>query len=147
LILLESLWPYIKAGNFNDDKMARPLFHGAYEVKTFVENGDTLAPMLSDSIRWKRVFFHRQGYFIIEMMDDKMIDIKMSYDTVLKEIYLLAYKDFPNARTILSYQQPGIDDLILEKKTGTKYRIELHKLDWKQMPLLKKEFTWTVDEP
>jgi hypothetical protein len=145
IILLESLWIYISTRHFNDDMIPRPLLHGAYQVDAFILNGDTLPPLLTDSIRWKRVFFHRQGYFITEKMNDEMIDYTMKYDTSRQDIYITSY----GAATpiTLSWQQPDSNTLLLEGSTGTnKLKLLLHPLNWQQLPILKKEFNWTVDE-
>jgi uncharacterized membrane protein YphA (DoxX/SURF4 family) len=143
-ILLESLWVYIRTNNFNDDLAPRPILHGAYYVDDFILNGDTLPPLLTDTVRWKRVFFHRQGYFITEKMNDDMLDYKMEYDLTANDIYITPYR--ASTPIILSWQQPDTATLLLEGTTGpNKLKLVLHQLDWRQLPVLKKEFNWTVD--
>ncbi len=144
LILSESLWAYIRAGNFDDDAMARPYFHGAYSVETFILNGDTLPPLLTDTLRWKRVFFHRHGYFITETMNEDMQDYEMSFDTTRKEISINLYKTKEPITFSYHLPQPGF--LILEGRIReNQVKAILQKLDLRQLPLLKKEFNWTTD--
>jgi hypothetical protein len=145
IILLESLWIYISTRHFNDDIVPRPLLHGAYHVDAFILNGDTLAPLLTDTVRWKRIFFHRQGYFITEKMNDEMIDYAVRYDDNKQNIYIIP-NDAGTAIT-LSWQQPDSNTLLLEGSTGpNKLKLLLHPLNWQQLPVLKKEFNWTVDQ-
>ena len=42
IILFESLYPYIRHRNFNDDVAGRPYLHGAYEVRQMIAGADTL---------------------------------------------------------------------------------------------------------
>jgi hypothetical protein len=144
VILLEGLWIYISTRRFNDNMVPRPLLHGAYKVDAFILNGDTLAPLLTDSIRWKRVFFHRQGYFITEKMNDEMVDYKMEYDPSHQDIYITPARAGTSLK--LSWQQPDSTTLLLEGNTGVnKLKLVLHPLNWQQLPVLKKEFNWSVD--
>jgi uncharacterized membrane protein YphA (DoxX/SURF4 family) len=144
LLFLEGLWVYISAGNFNDDRTARPYFHGAYQVKTFILNNDTLPPLLTDRVRWKRVFFHRKGYFIIEQMNEEMLDYSLNLDTTKRELYISASDD-PQL-FIFTYQVPDPSRIILEEiNPAYQRKIILERLDWQNMPALRKEFNWTID--
>lgn len=85
-ILLETLYPFLREGNFNDDKMPRPPYHGAYQVQTFWKNSDSLS--CENKQKWKRIFFHRQGYFIIQNEEEKMQDFEYELDINKNEIRL-----------------------------------------------------------
>jgi hypothetical protein len=54
---------YLDAGGYNrvHQVAATPLRRGVYTVRTFVVNGDTIAPSYQDSIRWKDVIFDTRG--------------------------------------------------------------------------------------
>jgi hypothetical protein len=90
LILYEGLFIYFRTNNFNDDLAARPPLHGAYDVIVFTRNGDTISPLTTDSSRYRRIFIHRQGYFIIQHMNDGMEDFPLETDIVAKELILKA---------------------------------------------------------
>lgn len=81
VILINSLEMYLSSGNFNDDKAARPPFHGAYEVTQFAINGELIPPSLDFKNRWKRFFVHRLDYFIIQNMKDEMLDYKLKRES------------------------------------------------------------------
>ncbi len=45
---------FITAKQYGDHAPKHPLY-GLYQVETFALNGDTLAPMLTDTTRWRQV--------------------------------------------------------------------------------------------
>jgi hypothetical protein len=142
LILTESCWLYIQTNNFNDDTMHRPVLHGAYEVDQFIINGDTLAPLLTDTIRWKRVFIHRDDYFIIEKMNGKMEDHKMELDTA-KNIIRLPQQQKNSADVEIHFYRADNGSLYIKtwfEEDTTK--ISLRPLEWQKLPALKNEFHW-----
>jgi hypothetical protein len=127
LLFIEALVPAIKSGNFNDDKVPRPLYHGAYKVQ---EN------------QWgiKRFFIHRDGYLIFQDKNDSMTDYK--FQLVNKNVFLL--KDYqsksqvgrlkwnPESRTL----QLSLNSISIIGK----------QIDLEQVPLLQSQFSWTIDQ-
>lgn len=143
LLLLESCWLYIKTGNFNDDVQPRSALHGAYDVDVYLVDGDTIPPLPTHAARWKRVFFHRHDYFIVQGMNEEMFDFEMELDTAKRQIDVLHEGE---ERMILTYYQPNPLLLILEGNIGKRpFKAILRRRNWGNMPLLKKEFNWTID--
>jgi hypothetical protein len=127
LLFIEALVPAIKSRNFNDDKVPRPLYHGAYKVQ---EN------------QWgiKRFFIHRDGYLIFQNEDDSFTDYK--FHLLENGVFLL--KDYQ-----LRQQEGRL------KWNPESRRLELSlnsikiigkQIDLKQMPLFQSQFSWTVDQ-
>jgi len=144
-MLCSLLSVYARSGNFNDDKATRPLFHGAYDVSLFIKNGDTLPPLTTDTQRWKRVFIHRRGYLIIQSMDEQMHDFHFACDTLKKEWQIETERDWNEA--VLQYRQTSDTTINLRSKTGSdSLNIYLLRIDLTKLPLLQKEFNWTVDQ-
>lgn len=132
-LLAETLTPYIKSGNYNDDQAARPLFHGAYQVKDQAINSDR---------QWKYFFIHRRGYFIVQYTNDEMMDYDLAYDTLNHQLVLTG---FDSTEFILSYkirQNNFFLEGILDQDT---IRVKGEKQELDQLPLLQKEFGWTID--
>jgi hypothetical protein len=142
LVLMEVFYPYIKAGNFNDDKAVRPYLHGAYEVTRVIEGTDTL-PAAQSPVR--RFFIHRNGYIIFQSPADEMQDFKLSYDTA-HSLFIL--QDYQLKKTVLKYSYSAVDSmLVLQYFSGDKeIKLEGRQLDWKKMPALKNVFHWTVED-
>lgn len=144
-MLAESLYPGFNGRNWNDDAAERPFLHGAWQVDIFVADGDTLPPLLTGTLRWKRVFFHRQHYLITEMMNDDMVDYALEYDTAHKRIYVSHYAD--SLQRPLHYELLNDSMLVLYGQlNGMDMEAYLSRLPYKTLPLLKREFNWTADE-
>lgn len=144
LLLFECLVPYFKSNNFNDDQQDRPLFHGAYAVTSFQQNNIPIPPLASFSTRWKRAFVHRRGYFIVQTMNNKMQDYQFAYD-LNQHIFQLTH---PIKQTMyqFNYSVSKNGDLLLEGIIEEEYvTIRLKSLEWSKLPLLDKDFHWTID--
>ncbi len=144
-ILLFTLFPYLKSGVYNDDAAPRPAFHGAYDVPVFIVNQDTLLPLTTDEFRWRRVFIHRQNYFVTQLMDDRMQDYAFRCDTVKHEWWLQDPET--GEEKVFAYSQPETNGpLFISGVLGTDtITAMLQPLDWKNKPLLQSRFTWTID--
>ncbi len=140
LILLEVLYPFIRANNFNDDLAKRPYLHGAYEIKRMISHGDTVV-----SPEWKRLFIHRRGYMIFENKQDSMRDYKFDYNSKRDEYILHDRYQRTIRRVTLTYIER--DSILLVRfhdiTGGTTF--ETKAIDWRKLPALKKGFHWTTD--
>lgn len=143
-LFADALAVYFKTKNFNDDFAVRPLLHGAYEVKAFIKGNDTLPPLLSDTLRWKRMFIHRREYLIAQFMNDEMKDYKLEYDTGHRHLVLNGYD---SSQIILGYALPNDTTLILNgSMQNDSVKIFFKKINLHSLPLLKNQFNWTIDQ-
>lgn len=140
LILLESFYPYLRTGNFNDDLAARPRMHGAYEVKQYISGADTIT---GSRLPVRRFFIHRNGYLIFQDQQDAMQDYKLEagpggryYITNYLKQQTPLDIDFRESDSVLTirYQQEGVLNTITGKG-----------LNWRELPLMKKLFHWKVE--
>lgn len=145
IILLFTLFPYFQSGRYNDDAVIRPPFHGAYDVTVFIRNQDTLPPLITDDFRWRRVFIHRRGYLVTQMMDDHMQDYSFGSDTVNHE-WLLQDPE-TGEENVFAYSRPDTEGplFISGVMKGDTITAMLQPADWKNKPLLGSPFTWTID--
>lgn len=142
-IILDPLSLYIRTGNFNDDRYPRPPLHGAYEVKLFVKNFDTLLPLTTDTYRWRRMFVHRRGYLITQLMNDEMRDYGLAVDTVRKKLMI----EDGHLHSFPDYVVKNDSTLFIDGEFfGDTLHIELRKIDLKKLPLMEDEFRWTIDQ-
>lgn len=126
-ILLESTFLAFSTGNFNDDLAPRPKFHGAYQVRDYADRQleETLGLEKEQTIR--RIFIHRQAWFIVQTTDDQFIDFAFSYLPGTNAIRLRN-----KAKTELLFRKTGQKKEILIE-FGDKN--ELHKLFLEKLPL------------
>lgn len=135
VLLTDALYPYVSSGNYNDETAARPLFHGAYQVQ------DTAA---ANPFSWKRVFIHRQGYLITENAGEQMKDYELKYDTLQHRFLLNDYEQHKNY--VLSYRVSGDSTLSLNGRWGSdSVLVFLRQIDLSGLPLMQREFHWTID--
>jgi hypothetical protein len=141
LICLEVFYPFIKSGNFNGDSTKKPYLHGAYEIKQMIAGTDTLA---ADKLPLKRFFIHKDSYMIFQDQEDGMQDYKLSYDKA-KNIYVLT--DYEFKQTVISLNYLSTDSILTIKYSRDDKDQEIigKSVDWRNLPLLKKSFHWTVD--
>lgn len=143
-LIFDAVGMNFEQANFNDDQAARPPLHGAYAVTTFVSNGDTLAPDLRQSQRWHRVFVHRQGYLIVQAMDDHMQDYALA---LRAEEHALQLLDAASGNWFSLQFEAGDDGLsqLHGIFKGDTLDVGLKSLPWQQLPVLRGEFHWTSD--
>lgn len=145
ILLIDSITMYFKENNFNYDKAVRPFLHGAYKVISFVNNNDTLPPLLTNNFRWKRIFVHRRGYLIAQLMNDEMRDYELAIDSLKKEFLFMSIED--SVVHLLQYQTLADTAIFLNGKFyDDTIKVSLQKINWQNLPLLKNEFSWTIDE-
>ncbi len=145
-LLFDAVGTNFEQGNFNDDLAPRPAYHGAYQVTEFIANGDTSALDLRFAQRWRRVFVHRQGYLIVQYMDDHMRDYALEIDEqqgrlrLLVDVAQLEWND-------LQFRAVGHHLAALSGVVeGDTLSMKLQALDWRALPLLRGEFNWTSDQ-
>lgn len=140
LLVFDALGPFVQAGIWNGDNSPRRPFHGAWEVETFVRNGDTLPPDLRETTRWRRVFVHRQGYWIVQGMDETMRDYPMELDTATRRLEYLdpMSGDFG----VFDYQAASGTWELWGLENADSVRVSLRELDWRGMAVLRGEFHW-----
>ncbi|MFK7908003.1 MAG: hypothetical protein AB8B69_22930 [Chitinophagales bacterium] len=146
LLLVDVLFPYFKANNFNDDLAPRPFLHGAYEVSIFAVNQDTIPPLLTEQNRWKRFFVHREGYFILENMQEQMQDFPLQINSHTQEMILK--EELSGRQLIFQYNYSPTDSLLQLKGSfqNNSIHIEAQQIDLQQLPILQKNTNWTIDD-
>jgi hypothetical protein len=137
VIFLESLFVYFQNGNFNDDSFPRQPFHGAYKLQSVTLNKQDV----SEDLKWRHLFIHRNGYFIVQNLQDSFFDIKMK-STVEFELSLQG-KIF---KTILMEESQS-DIIRLLGVSGNKDTLVIlaSPIDLNQLPVMQKNEGWLVD--
>ncbi|MCD6066669.1 MAG: hypothetical protein K0S33_1495 [Bacteroidetes bacterium] len=142
LFLLESLFPYLQAGTFNDDTAPRPYLHGAYETTEAYRN-DTLIPVhLSPA---KRFFIHRHNYIIFQKQDDSMQDFNILTDSLHSILYLTDY-DLKTYPVPFEYSASDSTLSIHYVHDSKQYILKGKALNWRKLPALKDELHRRADE-
>jgi len=134
LILFESIGPYVKTQNFNDDIFTKPYLNGAYSVVESNTNGMNI----------KRVFFHRKQYFIIQFTNDTFESFQLAFAEDKRSIIITNENDSTLYYQLSIHHEGQILNLEGELK-GYYILIKTRKEDVKLKPIANDRFHWTFD--
>lgn len=140
LCLMESMFPYAMARNFNDDTAKRPYLHGAYEIT----QSYTISLGADSNLGLKRFYVHRSGYIIFQNEKDQMRDFKLNINKEKKQFELTNYD---GRKTSLAYNYNSKDSTMELQyfKQGHEYLLKAKALNWRKLPAIQNDFHWTVD--
>ncbi len=116
-LLTESLIPYMRMGNFNGYKQAKPTLFGAYEVH---DNPNHV----------KRIFFHSAAYFILQTDEDEFFDYPMKWNG--SQLELVNYEQ-DTTRLELMTENDSTYQLIGDFY-GTRVNWQMKELDLETLP-------------
>jgi uncharacterized membrane protein len=126
----------------------KPVLYGIYDVNTVVINNDTIPPLLTDTIRWKK-FICDKGFsnrLTIKGMNDKNTWYKYTIDTLKNNIEMIGTRD---STDIFNLHYTKKDSVLLLKGTWRKDSIEIKmdEFDLKKFRLINRGFRWINEYP
>ncbi|MBN4066062.1 hypothetical protein JYT51_01865 [Candidatus Amoebophilus asiaticus] len=137
----------IEAGEKWGDNRPKPPLYGMYEVETFIYDGDTLPPLLTDNTRWKKMTIEWEEHVVIYLMNDSTKGYAFKPDTVEKTITMYSYAD-TTSKYLFKYLQPTNDHLtfsgVLKEDSLT---IHMKKIDINKFLLVNRGFHWINESP
>lgn len=143
LLFLDATAPYILSRHFNDDTVARPYLHGAYEVNRVEEDGKPLDLSLSPV---KRFFIHRKGYLIFQDPQDSTQDYRLEISPEKNKLLLTGY-DLHRSSIDYTYREQDSTLTLTYSRNNKQYLLQAKALDWKKLPALQDHFHWRSDAP
>lgn len=125
----------------------KPPLYGIYNVDTFVQNGDTLAPLLTDSLRWRRLVVDWPGFATVRRMNDGVARYAFYPDTTAGSVQMYTFADTSNKFT-LHYKRPAPEELTFE---GVLHEdsvyIQMSAYDVNNFLLVNRGFHWINETP
>jgi uncharacterized membrane protein YphA (DoxX/SURF4 family) len=120
---------------------------GIYEVETFRRDGQEVPPLLTETSRWRRVFFNRFGSIIIRPVDDTSKFFRVQIDAEKKSIALTP-RNPADAKVTLSYGSPDPEHLVIEGVyEGARIEARLRKREESEFLLVNRGFHWINEFP
>jgi hypothetical protein len=132
-----------KQYGWNLNSKVVPLY-GVYNTTYFVRNKDTIAPVETDSVRWKQFVidgnnFQQSG--IIEFNTGKKFHCNVKADTVKKTISIQSQSD--TTQSYLLHYLMQRDDILLKGIWGKdSIEVLMNKYDLNNYLLYREKFTW-----
>ncbi len=131
---------------YGDAAPKTPLY-GAYFVKSFVVNHDTLPPLTTDSTYWKHLIIQWGEYAQIRFLNDSTRGYSMKIDTVARTLYLKQRLDTTN-KSLLAYQMVDEKNMLLRGTIkNDSVSILLKRKTEKDFLLMKRGFRWINEYP
>ena len=153
-IIVIVILPFIDTRKFylsmKEPKEIKPIRSGVYDVKTFVLNRDTLAPLISDSLRWQDMIFEKGGSGSVK-----------TTDTIFRQRYRRGYFNYTTDTTKqeiefkktnvqlesfflfrLKYEIPDSNTLVLKGMIRKDSVFVLLKRSNRHFQLAERQFHW-----
>lgn len=111
---------------------------GAYEIKEFYMNQQSLPPLTTDTVRWRKIAINKYGGALIQFMNDSTFSYYMLQgDTATKSIQLSVWND-STFKGDLHYSIMGSGEYVFEGKfKNDSIRVVSRKIDLNNLPLIK----------
>jgi hypothetical protein len=121
--------------------------YGIYDVAALETNGVIRPPLLTDSLRWRRIVFAREGRVTLRTMSDSVTRYQGTVDTLKRSVRLIGRA--PSRDTItLSYASSSADAMTLSGRLGADTIVAgLRRLDESKFLLLNRPFRWVQERP
>jgi hypothetical protein len=129
------------------EKAPKPPLYGIYEVETYIQNGDTIPPLRSDTTRWHKLAISYRDRAAVRLVNDSLRAYEFKVNSRAHNIRMVPRRDTLQ-KFKLTYRQPRKDQLILQ---GHSQRdtllIRLRALDRNQFLLVNRGFHWINEVP
>ncbi len=141
--ILQSLGALIKYG----DESPKPPLYGIYNIEYFIRNNDTIAPLATDTTRWKKLIVSYPEYSFVQFMNDSTKGFAFKPDIIKKRIEMFSYND-TTKKSNLVYSFPQKNILLLTGKLDSNsVVIKMKKYDLKNFRLINRGFHWVNEYP
>lgn len=125
----------------------KPPHYGIYDVEQFILNSDTIAPLLTDTTRWKRIIIAYPGMVGFYNMQDEKTYYRFELDSVANSISVSSFAD----STIVFAGKLEHTDSVHYEWTGMQQedtlKVLLNRFDEQQFRLLNRGFHWVNEVP
>ncbi|QJD97455.1 hypothetical protein HH214_17035 [Mucilaginibacter robiniae] len=146
-VIVITAYACIKGMTLYGERAPKPPLYGIYNAETFIRGHDTIAPLITDGTRWRRLVISGQNYAQVYFMNDSTLNYIFKIDTSAKKVFLYNYSDSAQ-KYVLKYikSDPGV--LKLEGKLlSDTVQITLRRFDEKKFRLNSRGFHWVNEYP
>lgn len=136
----------IEQGKQYGDDAPKPPLYGIYNTEMVIKNNDTIAPLITDTSRWRQIVIQRDNFARIKLMNDTVRSYNFQVDTIAKKAVVYPTWDTLN-RINFNYTSDS-EILILSGsiKNDSLY-IRLRRYDEKNFRLMNRGFHWINEYP
>lgn len=145
--LYSTLWSSITTSKKYGDEAPKPALYGIYDVQDFIKKGDTLLPLTTDTVRWKRMIINYPGNVRFTTMADSSTWMQLTLDTTRKTVLFTSYKDSTDTFAF-RYTEPDKEHLLFDgsiKKDSI--RMKMKRFDINKFNLVNRGYNWINEYP
>ena len=141
-----SIFGYITEDSIGKNR-EKPHLYGIWETSTFIKNGDTLPPLITDFTRWRYLIIDQKGSVVVKTMDEKKHHYNFELDSSSQQIKMTKnnreVKDFN-----LKYNHSNFSSLELKGDfENDSIEVILKKKDINEFLLNSRGFHWINESP
>lgn len=148
------LWGMVQRGLGNyrqlgPDAPKSPVF-GIWDVEEVTRNAEVQPPLLTDSLRPRRVVFGELNRAVFRSVSDSVERYGVRLDSTKQEITLVSRFEptAPSGGRVLRYARPDSVHLVLtEVVNGDSVAVRLRRVDERRFLLLTRGFHWIQEQP
>ena len=147
--VLSPLWESYKSSRVFGANAPRPPLYGIWEVDSFVRGHDAIAPLVGDSVRWRRMIVNYPGFLSVRLLNDSTRGYRAQTDSVRHTLLLSTRKD-STTKFPFTYARGGAhnEQLQLEGVLGQdSLHLRLHRVDETKFLLLSRGYHWINELP
>ncbi len=127
----------------------KPYFYGVYDTTVFIKNKDTIPPLLTDEMRWKRLMMDKgylSQYMIVRGMKDQPRWYTYELDSIQKTLKMTSTSDSLDVLN-LTYIKKGSTLSFQGLWKNDSIQIQLNKFDTSKIILTNRGFHWINEYP
>lgn len=129
------------------DNREKPYLHGIWETTYFIKNSDTLAPLITDSERWRYLIIDYKDRATIKTMTDEKQAFNFIIDSTKKKVSVFK-RDTDSLINNFNFKNPNkyileIDGVI----DNDTLHIIFNKIDHEAFQLNSRGFNWINEKP
>jgi hypothetical protein len=142
---LSDVWSGYKT--YGDYASTRAPLFGIYNMETFIRNGDTLPPLMTDSLQWKELNVPSTRFVMVKTMNDHSKIYNVIVDTSKRTVQL-TWRGDSTYKWNLSFAYPDSTHLVLKGtiRNDSVY-IVMRKIDLNNSLLVSRGFHWINEYP
>jgi uncharacterized membrane protein YphA (DoxX/SURF4 family) len=150
LIIADALFYGVK-GNMDQQKQygdnaPRPPLYGIYNTELLIRNNDTIAPLTTDTTRWRQIIIQTKNFARIKLMNDTVRNYNFKIDTITKKAVVYPFWDTLNKTSFTYIKDPEYLILSGKMKNDSVY-IRLKRFDETKFRLMSRGFHWINEYP
>ena len=124
-----------------------PPLYGIWDVEKFTQNGQDLLPLLTDTVRWRKMVVQSPQFLSFRRMNDSPAGYRTEYSPAKHTVAVWTQLNEKKKDT-LSYTFPDPNHLVLEGiLQNSPVVIRLRKVDHTKFLLVSRGFHWITETP